>query len=296
VGSPKALGTRTASRALALSPDGSTVCAAGNDGVLHFYSLTNGSVSNVPVGVSYVVQTHYIDNTSIALLSNDGRIHIVNLANGNESSTLGLHGNIRSFDLNRSTHELAAGDEMGTIGIWNLASLNGNASKTSSVNGAISAINFSLDGKMLAAGTQKGAIYLWNTSSEQGQSLPKPQIATTTGEPIHAIAFSPNSTLLAAGSSDGKVRLWNPTRMAEIPITLADNSSWMWALAFSPDGSTLAASSADKSIHLIPVQPDAIVQQVQQKIGRNLTHKEWDEFIGSDVPYSETIPELRSEK
>ncbi len=291
-GSPKAIGSHSASRTLALSPDGATICAAGNDGVLHLYSLTNGSVSNVPVGVSYVVQAHYIDNASIALLSNDGRIHIVNPANGRESSILALPGNIRSFDLNSNIHELAAGDELGTIGIWNLTSLNGLASRTSSVNGAISAINFSRDGKMLAAGTQKGAIYLWNTSGEQGQSLPKPQVATTTGEPIHAIAFSPDGRMLASGSSNGTVRLWNPDRMAEIPITLADNSAWMWSLAFSPDGSTLAASSADKSIHLIPVQPDAIVRQVQQKIGRNLTHKEWDQFIGSDVPYAETIPEL----
>ncbi len=303
IGSIASQGDRVfAVRTLALSPDGSTLCAAGDDRKLHFYSFSNDTSFSIPVDISYAVQIEYLDNSTIAVLDNNGHIQCVNAGTGKVTGTIKLSSPIHAFAISHDAQLLAAGDGGGTVGLWNLESLSGPPVRTGQADGSVSALAFSSGSAsslpMLAAGTLSGSIFLWNSGTDDGgeQSLDKPHVTPTTEVPIHSIAFSPDGRLLASGSSDGKVRLWNPARMDDFPITLADNSSWMWALAFSPDGKTLAASSTDKSVHLIPVQPDAIVNQIQPDLKRNLTQKEWDEFIGTDIPYAETIPELRSEK
>ena len=291
-GNPVSIATLPSARTLALSPDGSALAVAGSDKMLHLYSLADGTPTTVPILVPHVVQIEYVDAGSIALLGNAGTIHLV--TNGAEVSTISLGGQIRSFAVNRMQHLLVAGDASGNVGIWNSNAVSGLPAHTTTVKHAINTITISSDGGQIAAGSVDGEIYHWDLSSNG--EMGKAQVIKTNGNPIHAMAFRPNGIMLATASSDGTIRLWNPSRIGDIPITLADNASWLWTLAFSPDGGTLAASGADRSVHLIPIEPNAIAQELEPGIHRNLTQKEWDEFIGSDIPYSETIPSLRSEK
>ena len=49
------------------------------------------------------------------------------------------------------------------------------------------------------------------------------------------------------------------------------------------------AACADRSVHLIETNPEAIVKHIKPNIRRNLTEKEWDEYIGPSVHYRQTL-------
>lgn len=63
-------------------------------------------------------------------------------------------------------------------------------------------------------------------------------------------------------------------------------------MAYSPDGLTLASAHLDGSIYLWIGSTDTLATMVCHKVRRNLTAGEWAQFVGEDVPYARTCPNL----
>jgi len=149
-------------------------------------------------------------------------------------------------------------------------------------------VAFSPDGKMLASTSEYGAVILWDVASR-----------TPLGEPLKrhradvlSVAFSPDGKTLASASQDRIVVLWDVASRKPLGEPLMGHEGGVPSVAFSPDGRTLASGSFDKTVILWDVDVASWLRRACAIANRNLTHREWAQYVGEDVPYTAPCPEL----
>src|SRR5262249_49633389 len=109
---------------------------------------------------------------------------------------------------------------------------------------------------------------------------------------VRAIAFSPDGRLLASGSDDGTVRLWDIVRRQPLGEPLKGHTAYVLSVAFSPDGKLLASGGLDGTLRLWDVDPASWGRRLCRLANRNLSMSEWRQYIGPNVPYRPTCPDL----
>ena len=109
-----------------------------------------------------------------------------------------------------------------------------------------------------------------------------------------SIDFSLDGKHLASASDDWSIRLWNLETLDQEPIVLEGHKAWVGSVAFSPDGKTLASGSYDNTILIWNTSTQELADMVCQKVLRNLSREEWQQFMGDedDIPYEQTCPDL----
>lgn len=87
--------------------------------------------------------------------------------------------------------------------------------------------------------------------------------------------------------------------LAALPVVLPGHDGEVRSLAFSADGKHLVSGGSDNVIKIwdltyplnsAPTQ--AIADMICQKVRHNLSLDEWQKFIGDEIPYERTCPNL----
>lgn len=182
---------------------------------------------------------------------------------------------------------LASGSNDRTIILWDVATRQPLGPPLQGHQDRVISLAFSPDGKLLASVTSDNNIILWdvNTREQLGSPIEKYE------QLISSMAFGPDSKNFATGREDGTVLLWDIKKFIPLGPPFKGHKQKISSLAFSPDGQTLLSASADETI-LWRVSAKSLLKIARQLCKRNLTEKEWRRYMGDDVPYRKTCPDL----
>ena len=242
-------------RALAFSPNGSTLASATTDQIW-LWDIDAKQIIRILEGHTWYVSALAFspDGETIASASWDWTLRLWNTSTGKPRKIFGEHpssANTVAFSPDGKTIASANG---GLIRMWDTqgASLRLWYARTGEHLAhyidhidQVYAVVFSPNGKLLASSGFDSRLRLWDAGTGH-------HIATLRGGGS-AVAFSPNGKLLAnAYGGDGitgTIGLWDP-HTGELRYVLGPYHGLLNCIAFSPDGKTLASGGQDSEIIL----------------------------------------------
>jgi WD40 repeat protein len=202
-------------RALAMSPDGKLVAAAGDDPAVQLWEAGTGKAGSKLQG--------HTDWVLCVAFSPDGK----QLASG------GYDGVVRVWDA-------AAGTKVRDV----KAEVKADPKAPPPDPDIIWSVAFSPDGKQLAVGNAEGKIDLFGVGDGKLiRSMPGH------GSAVTALQFHPREPLLLSASKDRTLRLWNPANGQAVKV-LEGHDAWVTDAAFVADGTRIASVGADRTVRV----------------------------------------------
>ncbi len=239
--------------AVAFSPDGGRVAAAGGDGVVTVWdrqtlreALTLRGHASPVTAVAFSP-----DGTSLASGGADGIVRVWDAASGagraawrgHAAEVTGL-----AFDLTGrrlASTGLGSTPPIGELKLWDPAG--GKALAGREWRNRLAAVAFSPDGKFLATAGHDQDVTAWDATTLEPVLIFKGQ--TERNVQWTSVAVSANGRWVAAGSTAGLVRVWDAASAQEVFSALTPTQASVSGLAFcGPDGRTLAAAAADHTV------------------------------------------------
>lgn len=279
------------------SPNSQLLASASNDKTIRLWDLEqiNSEVrvfEGFESGVSSVVFSP--DSQTLAAGSWDYSIRLWNLCQPDTPcKILGHHErSITSIAFSPDGTLLASGSDDCTIKLWTPKQLDCPLTVLQGHGGKISSVAFSPDGKLLASGSEDKTIRLWDLGQLGSTNNISPKILRGHSYWVSEIAFSPDGTMLASGGYDWTIRIWDLSGNNPRPILLKGHEQSVTSVAFSPNGKTLASGSYDATIRLWIACTQDLADAVCERVQRNLTHEEWQKYMGSYIPYERTCLNL----
>ncbi len=242
-------------RAVAISPDGQRLAAAGGlpsqKGEVKIWNLATKQVEATIDGHSDCIYAVAFspDGKSVATASYDKMIYLWDAATGKQIRLMKDHIDaVYALSFTADGKLISAAADR-TVKIWNPQTgerLYTFSESTDGVNG----IAVSPDGKTVAAAGGDKTIRLWTVGDKSGE-LQNSLIAHE--DAILRLAFSPDGSLLASASADRTIKLFRTADLSEAGV-LPNQSEWVLGLAFSADGRRLAAARLDGSLEFYEME------------------------------------------
>jgi WD40 repeat protein len=212
---PRIIDVGAAVRAVAVTPDGTTIAVGGEGEAIPLLDVATGKFKSKLEGpAGWVLALAFTpDGKQIAAGGYGGRLWLCEVATG------------------KKVYEVEA-----------LPPVPANT-PAPPVN-VVSALAFSPDGKLIAVGGSDGNVHVFQAAD--GKLLRS--LAGHTGA-ITGVAFHPGNELLASTSKDRTVRLWNPAN-GQFLKALEGHTAWVQGVTFFARGTRLASAGADQTVRV----------------------------------------------
>jgi WD40 repeat protein len=104
-------------------------------------------------------------------------------------------------------------------------------------------------------------------------------------------AWSGDSSRIVTASSDGTAKVWDAESGQEL-FTLSGHADRLIHAAWSGDSSRIVTTSTDGTARIYFARIDDLLEFACTHPKYNLTREQWSRYMGSDVPYRKTCPNL----
>ena len=231
-------------KALAISPNGTTIASGSNDKTIRLWDLKDGNrirtIEGHTEGVNVVVFSP--DGQTLASGSDDKTILLWPLNPGaRQLKFVGHEGSVHALAFSPDGQTLASGGSDQGIRLWNLPT--GTRKRSiSGDNGTINALVYHPDGKTLISASDDGTVRLWNPNTGEQKAVWK-----ANNNPVKSLAITKDGKTLVSGGDS--VIVWD-FKTGKKLATLWGHYQPINALAVSSNGEIIVSGSEDKTIKI----------------------------------------------
>ena len=226
---------------VAVTPDGSQMVTAGEDGSVHVWSMSSGEEVMVMEGHSYHVNGVAVtpDGTRVVSCGNDKTVRVWDMHTGEAVFVLKDHeGDVCAVAVTPDSSKVVSTSAKDGIRVWDLST--GMEVLATKSPGMLSMV-ITKDGSQIVTCSEE-VLCVWDLVTGK-QEMQWPCCV----EDPHALAVTPDGCHVGSCSDDG-AHLWNLSTGAEVMVFHAE--AQLTAVAVTPDGCHVVAGSMSGTVHI----------------------------------------------
>ncbi len=272
------------------SPDGQWIVSGASDWMLCLWDVQKQTLINKIQGHKDGIESVAFspDGNMIASGSKDNTVRLWNRQNGQPIGEpfTGHDGMVRGVTFSPDGKMIASASYDSTVRLWQVPT-GLLIRELSSHHDAVTSVAFSPDNQYLISASKDHTLILWDVNTYQ--PIGEPFIGHE--DRVNSVAFSPDGKYIVSGSSDKTVRLWQRETGQAIGEPMRGHEQRVNSVSFNPEGTRIVSGSDDMTLRIWPANNNW-KQQLCSKLTRNMSRKEWHEWISSDIKYQKQCPDL----
>ncbi len=275
---------------VAFSPDGKFIVSGASDKTLCLWDTTSQTLVVKMTGHQEGVESVAFSPNGkyIASGSKDNNVQLWDGESGEAiGKPMSAHTEmVRGVAFNADSSLIASASYDGTVRLWNVDTRQSIAELTGH-EAAVTSVAFSLDGNHLVSGSKDKTLIRWDLKSHQ--AIGEPMSGHT--DRVNSVAFSPDGKHIISGSNDKTLRLWDRESGQAIGKPMSGHEQRINSVTFNPDGTRIVSGSDDMTLRIWPATNDS-VEQLCNKLTRNMSEDEWANWVSSDIKYKKQCQNL----
>ena len=228
------------------------------------------------------------DGKRFVTASRDSTLQIWNAENG-EAIGKPLKGHVKRvsrIEYTRDGKQIISQDLDNTLRIWDADNsepigepIRGNKGEE------IICLAYNSKEKKIVFGQSDGQLLQWDMGMEE-------KVLIGEHQGLQRVAYSPDGKRSVTASRDSTLQIWDAVDGKPIGDPFRGHKGQISCVAFSSDGKYIFSASQGGSLWKWPVSPSAWRYSLCQKLTRNMSKTEWEEWVSSEIKYNLLCPDL----